>query len=95
MSALAWAGVYSSAVLSSATTAYAVVPSCEIWLAPPSPKGLATPVTWGSAATSAKMSSARVADRGRGEAVLGVENDLHGVAGLLRELGLQCLRGGL
>ena len=40
------------------------------------------------------MSSARVADPGR-EAVLGVEDDLHGVAGPLGELGLQRLRSGL
>ena len=36
-----------------------------------------------------------LADHGRGEAVVGVENDLDGVAGPLRELGLQGLRGGL
>ena len=35
------------------------MPSCEIWPAPPSLNGLATPITWASAATSAKMLSAR------------------------------------
>ena len=60
MSVLACAGVYSSAVLSSAARPYAVLPSGEIWLAPPSLNGLATPVTWGSAARSAKMFSALV-----------------------------------
>jgi hypothetical protein len=35
------------------------------------------------------------ADRGRGETVLGVEDDLDGVAGLLGEIGLQCLGRGL
>ena len=60
MSALARAGVYSSAVWSSATAAYAVLPSCETWLAPLTSKGPATPTTCGSVARSARTCSARV-----------------------------------
>ena len=54
----------SLSVLSRATSAYAVVPSSEIWLAPPSANGLATPTTWSSAATSAKIFSARACTSG-------------------------------
>ena len=56
--AAACAGVYSLTVLLRATSAYAVVPSSEIWAAPPSAKGLAIPTTSSLRATSANSSSA-------------------------------------
>ena len=65
-SALASAGVKSLSRLSRATSAYAVVPSCEICAAPPSANGLATPTTWSLPATSAKIASARAWTSGEG-----------------------------
>ena len=63
-SALASAGVKSLSRLSSATSAYAVVPSSEICAAPPSANGLATPTTWSLSATSVKIVSARACTSG-------------------------------
>ena len=57
--AAARAGVYSLTVMLRATSAYAVVPSSEIWAAPPSANGLAIPTTSSLRATSAKSASAR------------------------------------
>jgi hypothetical protein len=62
--ALACATVNSLSFWSSATTAYAVVPSCETWPAPDSVKGLVTPTTCGLRAMPAKTFSALAAASG-------------------------------
>ena len=58
-SAAASSGVNWSAVLSRATSAYAVVASAEIWRAPSGVNGLVTLTTCRASATSARIASTR------------------------------------
>ncbi len=90
--ALASAAVNSSADLSKATSAYAVVPSAEIWCAPSGVNGLdhAHDVLGGGDVGEDLLDS-RLDPVGRDSRV-GVDDDLERAAGLLREVGLQRVR---
>ena len=88
-SAAASSAVSWSAVLSRATSAYAVVASAETWRAPSGVNGLVTLTTCSASATSARIVSTRLDQLRRGHAGVGVDDDLHGVARLLREAVLE------